>query len=144
MRNPYTLCMCERCVIYPPKLSADRLVRRLVSVDFFYGRLPELHSHQTNCLLGNWVFHLVGKQAEVWGQLAWKALGAAIATGAAAIKVVVTNGWKIPMLWSLSHSSETDCFSSLCRSFYHMKKTNKGRLKPETSVMLDRTLHREF
>lgn len=47
--------------IYPPQLSADRLVRRIVSVDFFYGHLPELHSHQTNGLLGNGVLHLVEK-----------------------------------------------------------------------------------
>lgn len=45
--------------IYLPQLSADWLVRRVISVDLLYGRLPELHSHQTNGLLGNGVLHLV-------------------------------------------------------------------------------------
>lgn len=50
------------CATYPPQLSADWLLWRIVSVDFLYRRLPELHSHKTNGLLGNRVFHLVWTQ----------------------------------------------------------------------------------
>lgn len=45
--------------VYPPQLRADGLLRGLVSVDFIYGRLPELHPHQTDGLLGDGVLHLV-------------------------------------------------------------------------------------